>query len=272
MKKCLTLLLALCLFCSVSVGLAAESNPEGSVLVPDLYAFAGGRIQEPARDTLESHFYQVYQGDGLDLVLLNAYVETLLAQSPDWKLSHVAEGASVYRYFLEYTGSGAIGEPVQLPGSYPGNLVLSYNGEEISIRSSQGIEFADLGIYNTAEDTDQLLAVQDLASFSNGILAEPIIETSGEQIACYWLELEDVDTAELVEAYAQVLGETWKNLHGHADGSIAYLFEYDGNLLIGEEVSSLHDFEENLVILYEENFIRITASTGIRFADLGLRY
>ena len=52
----------------------------------------------------------------------------------------------------------------------------------------------------------------------------------------------------------------------------AYLFEYDGNLSIGEEVSSLHDFEENLVILYEENFIRITASTGIRFADLGLRY
>ena len=133
---------------------------------------AGGRVQEPARDTLESHSYQVYQGDGLDLVLLNAYVEALLAQSPDWKLSHVAEGASAYQYFLEYTGSEAIGEPVQLPGSYPGNLVLSYNGEEISIRSSQGIEFADLGIYNTAEDTDRLLAVQDLASFSNGILAE----------------------------------------------------------------------------------------------------
>lgn len=199
-------------------------------------------------------------------------MEALLAQSPDWKLSHVAEGASAYQYFLEYTGSEAIGEPVQLPGSYPGNLLLSYNGEEISIRSSQGIEFADLGIYNTAEDTDRLLVVQDLASFSSGILAEPIIETSDEQIACYWLELEGVDTAALAEAYAQALGETWKNLHGHADGSVAYLFEYDGNLSIGEEVSSLHDFEENLVILYEENFIRITASTGIRFADLGLRY
>ena len=41
--------------------------------------------------------------------------------------------------------------------------------------------------------------------------------------------------------------------------------------MIGEEARSDFDFEENICILFGDDYIYLAASNGIRFADLGMR-
>ena len=86
----------------------------------------------------------------------------------------------------------------------------------------------------------------------------------------YWRELEGVDTAALAETYARMLSGTWEELKAHTD-RISYILEYTGKLMIGEEARSDFDFEENICILFGDDYIDLAASNGIRFADLGMR-
>lgn len=270
MKKLLISILLLCLICSASAGLAEVSVADAALIAQDLYSFADGHIAEPEESVKEKLSIQVFEGSGADLALVNVYVEALLEQNPELVLSHVTEGAAAYHYFLEYTGGGRIGDPVQKPGLPAGNIVINYTPEKIEILASLGIEFADLGMRNAAEDTDRLLLLQDLTSFSSGILPEAYVKMDETSCRYYWLDLEGVDTAALAEAYVRMLSDTWKELKAHAD-SISYILEYGGNLMIGEEARSDFDFEENICILYDNDYICLSASSGIRFADLGIR-
>lgn len=271
MKRLLISILLLCLLCSASVGLAEASASAAALTVQDLYSFADGHVVEPEVSVKELHSAQIFEGSGADLALVNAYVEALLAQNAELVLSRVTEGAETYNYFLEYTGSGEVGDPVQMPGLPAGNLVIRFvNSGRIEILASHGMEFADLGLRNAAEDAERPLLLQDLTSFSDGILPEAYVKMDEGSCGYYWRELEGVDTAALAETYARMLSGTWEELKAHTD-RISYILEYTGKLMIGEEARSDYDFEENICILFGDDYIYLAASNGIRFADLGMR-
>lgn len=247
----------------------AEEPAAEPLVLQDLYSFAGGSVSEPEISST-NHSCRLKAKTNAGIQPANAYVKMLLNHYADLELACVSEGAEVYHYYLLYTGDDkAVGDFASLPGQTQSHIIVDYMpaDETIEISYSHGIEFTDDGYRSNVE---QYLMLQDFTSFSNGVLPAAYETHKTDRSGYYWMNMEGVNTAEIVEAYVNMLADTWDELKVYS-GAGGYKLEYKGDAPIGDEPVNHYVFEENITIEWSNDDIMMVASTGIYFEDLGIR-
>ena len=254
----------------VDTSLEQTEEPAAEPLIlQDLYSFAGGSVSEPEISST-NHSCRLKAKTNAGIQPANAYVKMLLNHYADLELACVSEGAEVYHYYLLYTGDNkAVGDFASLPGQTQSHIIVDYMpaDETIEISYSHGIEFTDDGYRSNVE---QYLMLQDFTSFSNGVLPAAYETHKTDRSGYYWMNMEGVNTAEIVEAYVNMLADTWDELKVYS-GAGGYKLEYKGDAPIGDEPVNHYAFEENITIEWSNDDIMMVASKGIYFEDLGIR-